>query len=101
MDLSSFLQHRVFKVLSKVAAQQEVETYVVGGYVRDLLLYGEDAAPKDIDVVVVGSGILMAEKVREAIRGEVHLAVYKNGLNRFFTVSWLLPPMATRVCLVF
>ena len=78
MDLSSFLQHRVFKVLSKVAAQEQVETYVVGGYVRDLLLYGEDAAPKDIDVVVVGSGILMAEKVREAIRGEVHLAVYKN-----------------------
>jgi len=78
MDLSSFLQHRVFKVLSKVAAREQVETYLVGGYVRDLLLYGEEAAPKDIDVVVVGSGILMAEKVKEAIRGEVHLAVYKN-----------------------
>jgi poly(A) polymerase len=78
MDLSHYLQNRVFKVLAKVAAREQVETYVIGGYVRDLLLYGEKATQKDIDVVVVGSGIRMAEKVRESIHGEVHLAVYKN-----------------------
>ncbi len=78
MDLSHYLQNRVFKVLAKVAAREQVETYVIGGYVRDLLLYGEKATQKDIDVVVVGSGIRMAEKVRESIQGEVHLAVYKN-----------------------
>ncbi len=78
MDLSSFLQHKVFKVLANVAAREQVETYVVGGYVRDLLLYGKNAAAKDIDIVVVGSGIKMAEKVRDSIDGEVYLAVYKN-----------------------
>ena len=77
MDLSSYLQNRVFKVLARIAAREQVETYVIGGYVRDLLLYGKDTQ-KDIDVVVVGSGIKMAEKVRESIHGEVHLAVYKN-----------------------
>ena len=78
MDLSSHLQHKVFKLLAKVAAREQVETYVVGGYVRDLLLYGENTAAKDIDVVVVGSGIKMAEKLRDAIPGEVHLAIFKN-----------------------
>jgi poly(A) polymerase len=78
MNLSAHLQNRVFKVLAEVAAREQVETYVIGGYVRDLLLYGEEATQKDIDVVVVGSGIRMAEKVRESIHGKVHLAVYRN-----------------------
>ena len=78
MDLSSHLQHDVFKLLAKVAAREQVETYVIGGYVRDLLLHGEKSTAKDIDIVVVGSGIKMAEKLRDAIPGEVHLAVFKN-----------------------
>ncbi len=78
MDLSAHLQHKVFGLLAKVAQQEQVETYVVGGYVRDLLLFGKNASPKDIDIVVVGSGIRMAEKVKDAIPGEVHLAVFKN-----------------------
>lgn len=78
MDLSSHLQNEVFKLLAKVVAREQVETYVVGGYVRDLLLYGEKATAKDIDIVVVGSGIKMAEKLRASIPGEVHLAVFKN-----------------------
>ena len=43
MNLSSHLHHHVFKLLAQVAAREQVETYVVGGYVRDLLLYGENA----------------------------------------------------------
>ena len=78
MDLSSHLQHKVFSLLAKAAARERVETYVVGGYVRDLLLYGEKAVARDIDIVVVGSGIKMAEALRDSIRGEVHLAVYRN-----------------------
>lgn len=78
MDLSPFLQNKIFSLLAKVAAREQVETYVVGGYVRDLLLYGESANPKDIDIVVVGSGIRMAEKLKEIIPGKTHLAVFKN-----------------------
>lgn len=78
MNLSSHLQHKVFLLLAKIAEQEKVETYVVGGYVRDLLLFGENASPKDIDIVVVGSGIKMAGKIKEAIKGEVYLSVFKN-----------------------
>ena len=78
MNLSSHLQHPVFKVLAEVAASEQIETYLIGGYVRDLLLFGKNASPKDIDIVVVGSGILMAEKVKKAIHGEVYFSVFKN-----------------------
>ena len=70
MDLSSHLNHRVFKVIAEVAAREGAETYVIGGFVRDLLLFGEGAEVKDIDVVVIGSGIKMAEKVLSSIKGE-------------------------------
>jgi poly(A) polymerase len=78
MDLSTHLNHRVFKVIAEVAAREGAETYVIGGFVRDLLLFGEGAEVKDIDVVVIGSGIEMAEKVLSSIKGEVHFTVYKN-----------------------
>ena len=78
MDLSAHLDHQVFQVIAKVVAREQVEAFVIGGFVRDLLLYGEDADSRDIDVVVIGSGIEMAEKVRQSIEGEVHFTVYKN-----------------------
>ncbi|MFH0756216.1 MAG: HD domain-containing protein [Bacteroidota bacterium] len=78
MDLSGHLKHPVFKVIASVAARERAETFVIGGYVRDLLLYGDGAVPRDIDVVVLGSGIEMAEKVRSRIKGEVHFTVYRN-----------------------
>jgi poly(A) polymerase len=78
MDLSPYLDHKVFHVISELAAREGVETYVIGGFVRDLLLYGEKAVPKDIDVVVVGSGIDMAARVREHLGVEAHFTVYRN-----------------------
>ena len=78
MDLSSHLQQKVFRVIAQVAGREQVETYVIGGYVRDLLLFGGDTLPKDIDIVVVGSGIGMAEKVRSAIDDNVPFTVYRN-----------------------
>jgi poly(A) polymerase len=77
-NLSQYLTHPVFRILSQVAEETGVETYVIGGYVRDLLLHGEASLPKDIDVVVVGSGIEMAGLVRAKLEGEVHFTVYKN-----------------------
>lgn len=78
MNLSTHLQHHIFQVISQVADREQVEAYVIGGYVRDLLLFGSGTLPKDIDIVVVGSGIEMAESVREAIGGEVPFTVYRN-----------------------
>ncbi len=78
MDLSKHLHNHVFQVITKVAAREGTETYVIGGFVRDLLLCGKSDLSGDIDVVVIGSGIEMAEKVRNELEGEVHFTVYRN-----------------------
>ncbi len=68
------LEHPVFKTLSEIAEEEGVEAYVIGGYVRDLLLH---RLSKDIDVVVHGSGIALAEKAAERLGG-LHVSVFKN-----------------------
>jgi poly(A) polymerase len=68
------LNGTVFKAIREVADSEGVETYVIGGFVRDLLL-GKPS--KDIDIVVRGSGIEMAEKVAEKL-GKLKVSVFKN-----------------------
>lgn len=75
MNLSSSLTHPVFKTIGAVADAAGVEAFVVGGYVRDILLKRES---KDIDFVCVGSGIALAERVAEALGPNVRVNVYKN-----------------------
>ncbi|SMO33604.1 poly(A) polymerase [Saccharicrinis carchari] len=64
----------VFNAIRHVADVNHTETYVIGGYVRDLLL---GMPSKDIDIVVRGSGIEMAEKVADKLGG-LKVAVFKN-----------------------
>lgn len=64
----------VFKTVAQQAKQLGFETYVVGGYVRDLLL---NRPCKDIDFVCVGSGIQLAESVAKEL-GDVPLSTFKN-----------------------
>lgn len=78
MNLSKHLHHKVFQIIASVASQDGTPTYVIGGFVRDLLISGGESNPKDIDIVVVGSGIALAERVREAIGKEIPLSVFKN-----------------------
>ncbi len=66
--MSDFLHHRIFKLVSDIAEQEGVRAYVIGGFVRDCLLGRES---KDIDIVVEGSGIGIAEKVAEQLRTNV------------------------------
>lgn len=75
MDLTSSLTHRVFNIIGEVARQRSLETYVVGGYVRDVLLRRES---KDIDFVCVGSGIELAQGVAAALGPRVKVSVYSN-----------------------
>jgi len=67
------LSHPVFKVVSEVADEMGMEAYVVGGFVRDAILYRPS---KDIDIVVVGKGIDMALKVAARL-GDKKVNVYK------------------------
>lgn len=75
MNLEESIQHPIFKTVATCARQLGVETYVVGGYVRDILL---KRPSKDIDFVCVGSGIELAEKVAKALGSGVHVTVFKN-----------------------
>ncbi|RYM30803.1 HD domain-containing protein [Brumimicrobium glaciale] len=59
------LKHPVFKVTRDIITTEGLESYVIGGFVRDLIL---DRPSKDIDIVVVGNGLELAEKVAEKLR---------------------------------
>ncbi|NOT73714.1 MAG: HD domain-containing protein [Cyclobacteriaceae bacterium] len=75
MNFSSDLaSNPIFKTISEAAKDQNVEAYVVGGFVRDLILKRPN---KDIDFVCVGSGIALAQKVGEKLGG-LQVTVFKN-----------------------
>lgn len=59
------LQHPVFKVASQIISEKGLQAYVIGGYVRDLIL---DRPSKDIDIVVVGNGLDLAKECAEKLR---------------------------------
>ena len=60
-----FLKHPVFKVASQIVTEQNLEAYVIGGFVRDLIL---ERPSKDIDIVVVGSGLDLAKLCADKLR---------------------------------
>lgn len=69
------LKHKIFDHISKAADQLGQDTYVIGGYVRDMLLNRQS---KDIDIVTVGSGIGLAEKVAEFIKPKPKVSYFRN-----------------------
>ena len=71
--IQGFLDHKIFSIVSEVAQEQGVRAFVIGGYVRDCFL---GRPSKDIDIVVEGSGIALAEAVGERVRSNV--SVFKN-----------------------
>lgn len=75
MNLSSSLTRPVFRTIGAVADRRSLETYVVGGYVRDILL---GKASKDIDFVCVGSGIELAQAVANELGPQVRVNVFRN-----------------------
>lgn len=76
MNFKSHLdQHEVFGKVAKAAAKLGLETYVVGGYARDLVL---NRPSKDIDFTCVGSGIELAQEVARQYDYHVPLSVFKN-----------------------
>lgn len=70
------LHHSIFKTISRAADELNLESYVIGGFVRDFLL--ERGEPKDIDVVGVGSGIELAKKVSKLLPHKPKVQIFKN-----------------------
>jgi poly(A) polymerase len=71
------LRDKIFKALSEVVTVENCEAYVIGGYVRDCLLKREHPG-KDIDIVVIGSGIEIAKKIARKLNPKIKVTVYKN-----------------------
>lgn len=74
--LTSAVQHPIFKTISETADQLQLETYVVGGFVRDSLLQRRNK--KDIDIVCIGSGVKLAQAVAKALNLKTKVKVFKN-----------------------
>lgn len=70
------LQDPIFKTLTEAAKALNVECYVIGGFVRDYIL--QRGTAKDIDVLVVGSGIELAQKVAQLLPSKPKVSVFKN-----------------------
>lgn len=68
-------QNSIFKIVGEAGKRLGLPTYVVGGYVRDLLLEREN---KDIDFTCVGSGIALAKEVSKALGKDVPVSIFKN-----------------------
>jgi len=75
MNYKKALNNKIFEVISQATQELHIESYVIGGFVRDLLL--ERDFKKDIDVVAVGSGIELALKVSELLPHKPKVQVFK------------------------
>ena len=74
-ELAEILNQDIFHQISEAADRLGLECYVVGGYVRDIFL---ERPSNDIDVVVVGSGIKVAEELKRIVGKKAHLSVFRN-----------------------
>ncbi len=80
------LQHEIFKTIGKTADTMKLETYVVGGFVRDIFL---NRNSKDIDIVVVGDGIEFAKVFANNLPYKKDFALFKNfGTAMVKTSEW-------------
>lgn len=72
--MEKHIKHPIFSIIEEVADSMHIDAYVIGGYVRDIIL---ERPCKDIDVVTIGSGINLAKAVAEKI-GNTKVSVFKN-----------------------
>lgn len=70
------IQHPIFELIGSTADELGIDSYVIGGYVRDYFL--QRNTPKDIDIVAIGSGIELAQKVASKLKGKPEVSVFKN-----------------------
>ncbi len=74
--MNIFPDDRIFEVVAKVADREQVEAYIIGGYVRDHIM-GREHPDRDIDIVVIGDGPAMARAVAREISRDIRVTVFK------------------------
>lgn len=75
MNYKEALHNKIFEVISQASLELKIDSYVIGGFVRDLLLKRD--FKKDIDIVAVGSGIELALKVSSLLPKKPKVQVFK------------------------
>ena len=75
MNYKEALTHPIFLIISKSASELGLDSYVIGGFVRDLIL--KRGTHKDIDVVAIGSGIELAKQVSKNLTNNPKVQVFK------------------------
>jgi|TARA_B110000967_G_scaffold209871_1_gene268214 poly(A) polymerase len=75
MNYQAAIKHSIFEVISRASEELNVSSYVIGGFVRDFILKRNSA--KDIDIVCVGSGIELAQKVSDLLPNNPKVQVFK------------------------
>ncbi|WP_367768569.1 HD domain-containing protein [Flavobacterium sp. WC2421] len=75
MNYKEALHNKIFQVISQASLELNVDSYVIGGFVRDLILKRD--FKKDIDIVAVGSGIELALKVSKLLPNKPKVQVFK------------------------
>jgi len=74
-DFSRYINTKIFQAVADQSENLGLETYVVGGYVRDLIL---ERPSKDIDFVTIGDGIELATNVAKSLNPKLNVSVFKN-----------------------
>ena len=80
--MKEHLNHPVFKFVSDAAADMQLKCYVIGGYVRDIIM---DRPSVDIDIMVIGSGIDLAKRVAKMMGKDIKVKIFKNFGTAMFT----------------
>lgn len=75
LNLKHKIKNPVFKIIAEAAREIDTNAFVIGGFVRDLII---DRPSKDIDVVAEGSGIELARQVAHKLGEHTHISVFKN-----------------------
>jgi tRNA nucleotidyltransferase (CCA-adding enzyme) len=75
MNYKEALNNKIFKIISQASHELNIESYVIGGFVRDLILNRD--FKKDIDIVAVGSGIELALKVSQLLPNKPKVQIFK------------------------
>lgn len=92
--MQSALENPIFKLIGNTADRLELRAYVVGGFVRDLLLQREN---KDIDIVVVGNGVEFAQVVAKDFDNDCSLSVFRNfGTAQIKFDDWIIEFIGAR-----
>ncbi|MCH3924665.1 MAG: CCA tRNA nucleotidyltransferase [Bacteroidales bacterium] len=75
MNLEDKIDNDIFRIIGNVADSMNLETYVVGGFVRDSIMGRKST---DIDIVTIGSGIELAQNIASVIPHKTKVTVFKN-----------------------